>query len=205
MKYVVFVLLCCLGATTLSAQDVYTSSGKPGYHKKTTKKKGYDPAKLILGGGINLGVDNGYANAGVSPIVGYRLTDHFSAGVGIGYLFSKIPIGYDVNNNLLSEYDNMVYPNIWTRYFFYRNFFADATFEYDFINQKIPTYDIYGNIYSLKKNVTNQCLWLGVGVRQPLGGRVSAYAELIYDVIQGPNTPYIKYAPDLRFGFAVGL
>ena len=208
MRNLIFVLLLSVGVTVASAQDVYTSSGKPGYHKKEQKKKkGYDPDKLIIGGSLNGGFGNGYVNAGISPILGYRLTDHFSAGIGLGYQFYQEPEYVDPNNPYHASYayENIVFPSIWGRYFVYRNIFTDVTVEYDFINVKQPGYDHYGNLGTQKLNVTNTCLLLGVGIKQPLGGRVFAYAELIYDVLQGTYSPYPQGAPDLRIGFGVGM
>ena len=207
MKNIVFVLILCAGFTYASAQDVYTSSGKQGYHKKTKKAKGYDPDKLILGGSLNGFFGNGYVNAGISPIVGYRITDRLSAGVGLGYQFYQQPQADPTNSDhILYAYENIIYPSIWGRYFFYRNFFTDATLEYDFINVKQPAYNVFTNVEGTQKfNATNTCLLLGIGVKQPLGGRLFVYGEMIYDVLQGKYSPYPQGAPDLRIGFGVGL
>jgi len=207
MKYLIWVLLIFIGIAHTSAQDVYTSSGKSGYHKKTKKKKGYDPDKLIIGGGLNAGFGGGYANVGIAPILGYRITDHFSAGIGVGYQYYQQPEYVDPVDPYKVSYarENIVYPNLWTRYFVYRNFFVDGSLEYDFISLKGPGYDNYGNLTTLKANVNNTCLLLGAGIRQPLGGRVSAYFELIYDVLQGKYSPYPAGAPDIRVGFAAGF
>ena len=206
MRYITLVVLLFIGISYASAQDVYTSSGKAGYHKKTKKQKGYDPDKLIIGGGLNAGIGGGYANAGISPIVGYRFTKRFSAGIGLGYQFYKDPVAYDpINpNKVYYAYENIVYPSVWGRYFVWRNIFMDATFEYDFINLKYPL-DQYGNYNATKSNVTNPCLLIGAGVRQPLAGRVSLFAELIYDVLQGEYSPYPKNGPDFRLGICAGL
>ena len=207
MKNLIFVLILCAGFTYTSAQDVYNSSGKPGYHKQTKKrKKGYDPDKLILGGMPNLDFGNGFVDVGVSAIVGYRLTDHFSAGLGVGYLYSKSPIAYDPNNsnNILYQNENIIYPNLWARYFFYRNFFATATYEYDIISQKVP-FDNFGNLYPPTSHFTNSCLFLGAGYRWRIAGRLSFYGELVYDVLQGKNSPYYPGQPTIHFGIAAGL
>jgi len=207
MKKLIFFLFLCIGFTYSYAQDVYTSSGKPGYHKKNKKVKGYDPDKLIIGGSLNAGFGSGYVNAGISPIIGYRITDRFSAGVGLGYQFYQDPeYANPYNPNQVTyAYENIVYPSVWGRFFFYRNFFTDLTLEYDFINLRQPGYDQYGNFGTQKLNVTNTCLLAGVGIKQPLGGRLFAYGELIYDLLQGQYSPYPQGAPDLRIGFGVGL
>jgi hypothetical protein len=208
MKNVILVLLLFAGISYASAQDVYTSSGKPGYHKKTKKKKGYDPEKLIIGGTLNAGFGGGYANVGVGPLLGYRITDHFSAGVGLGYQYYQEP---EYNIDPVDPYkvyyikENIVYPSIWTRYYVYRNFFVSGTFEFDVISLKGPGYDHMGNFTTLKENVTNPCALIGAGFRQPLGGRVSAYFELIYDVLQGQYSPYPAGSPDIRIGFGAGF
>jgi hypothetical protein len=207
MKRLIWVLLVVMGCHQLSAQEVYTSSGKPGYHKKNLKKKkGYDPDKLILGGGINFGLSDGYFSVGLSPIVGYRITDRFSAGIGLGYLYSRAPVTYDPNNpsKLLYETENLFYPNVWARFFVYHNWFVSSAVEYDFISQTYPL-DNYGNVNKTRLNLNNTCLWLGVGSKVPMGGRLSMYWEVVYDVLQGANSPYLNGVPDIRIGVAAGL
>jgi hypothetical protein len=209
MKHIVWVLLLFVGISFASAQEVYTSSGKPGYHKKVQKKKthGYDPDKLIIGGGLNAGFDGGYLNLGVSPIVGYRITDNFSAGIGLGYLYAQQPVYVDPVDPYKVSYvrENIIYPNVWARYFVFRNFFVSTTLEQDFIGWRGPGYDQYGNLTTRHETFTNTCLFLGGAIRMPLGGRVCFYGELRYDVLQGKNSPYTPGAPDLHFGFAAGL
>ncbi len=201
MRNVVVTLLLVLGFSGAMAQEVYTSSGKTNYKKK--EHTGYDPDKLIVGGGMTVGFSTGYTSLGISPIVGYRLTKNFSTGVGLGYLYSKQPSFRFAN---ASEYLNLVYPNMWARYFVYRKMiFINTTFEYDFISAKVPTLDNTGALRQAKVSLTNQCLLLGVGLMQPLGGRVGFYGELYYDVLQGQNSPYPSGAPGMRFGIAAGF
>lgn len=42
-----------------------------------------------FGGGIQLGIGNGYTAIGVSPSAIYEFSDKFAAGIGISYLYSK--------------------------------------------------------------------------------------------------------------------
>ncbi len=203
MKYGIFIFLLLFGYCGVMAQEVYNSSGKVNYKGKK-KKAGYDPDKLILGGGINLAFGAGYANVGASPIVGYRFKKKFSAGVGVGYQYYKYPSYVDPYNSVHYTYMNIVYPNVWTRYFVFRNIFVTGTYEHDFINMKEPL-DRYGNLKQVKEKVTNDCVLVGIGGKQPLGGRVSFYGELFYDVLQGDYSPYPKKSPALRFGIVAGL
>jgi hypothetical protein len=202
MKRIIVVLLLCVGFTYVSAQEVYNSSGKPGYHKKTKKNKGYDPSKLILGGGLQAGFGDGYAVAGISPMVGYKFTSHFAAGVGIGYLYEQAPDpNWSTFPPVYYDKENIVYPNLWARYFVWRGLYLTGAFEYDFISLKAPV-DYLGDVGKL--NVNAQCLLAGLGIKQPLGGRASFFIELMWDFLQQPYSPYLGQ-PDIRAGIAVGL
>jgi hypothetical protein len=196
-KVVLFVLLLA-GFSGAMAQEVYNSSGKTNY-KNDKKKSGFDPDKLVLGGGATVGIGGGFARLGASPIVGYRLADHFYAGVGCGYLYTKAP--YD---DIHYVYQNIIYPNVWARYFVYRNFFINATYEYDIITQRFPL-DNKGQFNETTFKYNNSALLAGLGIKQPLGGRVCFYGELFYDVLQGKYSPYPKGWPTMRFGIAAGF
>ncbi len=210
MKNIMVVLLLFFGITYASAQEVYTSSGKSGYHKKTKKKKGYDPDKLIIGGQPTIDFSTDYTNVGVSVITGYRFTKHFAAGVGLGYLYASQAV-YNIDpNDPLKAYHiraNIIFPSVWARYYVYRNIYTSLALEYDVIRGKEPGYDNNGNITNNSKfGDDNTCFFVGAGYRQPLGGRLSIYAEIIYDVLQGKNSMYAPGFPTtFRLGFATGL
>jgi hypothetical protein len=207
MKYLVFALLLAFGVQNASAQEVYNSSGKPAYKKKSKKKQGYDPDRLIVGGGLNGIYTSGFLSAGISPIVGYRLTKNWSAGVGLGYQYTQEAIARNPVTNKLSYVKwNVIYPSIWTRYFVFRNIFADVTFEYDFISERYPMYFNYStNKYeTVKTKLQTPCLLVGAGFKQPLGGRVFVFGQIMYDVLQTPYSPYEgRVFP--RFGIVAGL
>ncbi len=203
MKKTILVFLFCLGSLHLFAQDIYSSSGHSGYHKKT-QKKGYDPDKLILGGGLNAGFGGGSANFGISPIVGYRFTDRFSSGIGLGYQYYKAPYSYDPSNNVqYYEYEHIIYPSVWSRYFIYKNVYACGVFEFDFTHLQEPL-DNFGQPNITLTNITTPCLLLGIGIKQHLGGRLSGVMELMYDILDQKFSPY-SGQPVIRFGLATGL
>jgi hypothetical protein len=132
MKRIICVLVLLASIGSLQAQEVYSSSGKTGGYKKKTTKKGYDPSKLIVGGGLTALYSTDYATIGASPIVGYKLTDHFMAGVGFGYQFIKMYQETFVGKDYYIRM-TLAYPNVWARMLVYRNYFIDASFEYNFI------------------------------------------------------------------------
>lgn len=207
MKKIIVILLLCAGFHYASAQEVYNSSGKPGYHKKTKKDKGYDPSKLVIGGGIMLDYSELYATYGISPIVGYHFTKNLVAGVGLGYIYNQSadpnffnppPIYYDK--------ENIVYPNAWVKYFIWRGLYVCGSYEYDFIGLSVPALDINtNNIITERESVNASCLLLGLGVKLHIAGRVSAFVELNRDILQQEYSPYDGEPLIYRAGVTVGL
>lgn len=206
MKRIFFMLLLCAGFTAASAQEVYTSSGKPGFHKKTKREQGYDPSKLVVGGGVSGNYSNGYAAAGLSPIVGYNFFKNFTAGVGLGYLYIQQP-EFLYNNKKYYTRAHIIYPSLWARYIVFRGLYITSSFEYDIIKLSTPALDVNNpsNIISKKLTRNAQCLFAGVGLKQPMGGRVSFFAEANYDFLQQDNSPYYGQGIIFRAGIAAGL
>lgn len=190
MKYIIPILMLCVGMTA-SGQEVYSSSGRPDHAQKHKKQQGFDASKLIFGGGFVASFGSGYSDFGISPVVGYRFTEHFAAGVGLGYEYLKSQLTfYDPNTGYYVNYPtqaNIIYPSIWARYLVWRNIFVDGTFEYNMLRYS-QYYDSNG--YPISFSVNVPCFLLGAGVKQPLGGRVYFFGEILYDVLQNVNSPY---------------
>jgi hypothetical protein len=191
------------------AQDVYTSSGsRDNSGSRTKKTEGFDPQRLIVGGGFNLGLADGLFSIGASPIVGYRITDNFAAGVGLGFLYYSFKDYYFYNVNGNDEYyplrATLYYPSIWTRYVVYRDFFVQAEGEFDL--QQISEYklDVNGYPEKQKNSYASPALLLGAGLRQPVSDRASLVLMAMYDVIQDKYSPY-RNRIDFRIGFNVGF
>ncbi len=207
MKKIVSALLLSLVFFGATAQEVYNSSGKAnGYRKKEVK--GYDPDKLVIGGGLNLGYSGDYANVGISPKVGYRVKPFLTVGVGLGYQFYKI-YDYTINGTQsVPQYFNILYPGIWAKCTVYNPFFISTDFEYDIIKNSYYAPD-YSSGYLQKgrkqsQTVTAACWLVGAGFKQPLGGRTTAIFEVMYDVLQADYSPYQKTLV-YRAGIFVGL
>lgn len=195
-------------ANTISAQEVYNSSGrtKP---RKQKEHKGYDPSKLVFGGSLNAGFGGGYVLAGASPIIGYRFTNHLAAGIGFGYLYQRqanaIPDPL-IFNKAYPIQQHAFYPGVWVRHNIYKILYGLANFEYTFVNYRTYVYDQTGSSLVKKQmNFQAPCLFLGLGVRQPLSPNASFFAEVSYDVLQDPNSPYPTGTPLIRLGVLVGF
>lgn len=72
------LLMLIMAWTSLSAQSTESTNSK------------FDPTRLIYGGDIGFAISNNSWTVAVSPQIGYRLTDQFHFGAGIGYRFGKL-------------------------------------------------------------------------------------------------------------------
>jgi hypothetical protein len=206
MKKISLVLMLCLcTAAYASAQDVYNSSGTRAFKKKNDQPKGFDPQRLIFGGGLGLSFGT-VTSIGVAPIIGYRITDHFSAGIGLIYQYLQQNDYYYLQGNNYDYKASILAPSIWTRYVVFTNLFVQAAYEHNFISYTDIRYDQNGsgNIESYKVKYNCPSLLLGGGYRQPVSENSSMLVMILYDVLQDPYSPYYGRL-DFRFGFAVGF
>ncbi|MGC4057342.1 MAG: hypothetical protein QM743_04370 [Chitinophagaceae bacterium] len=204
MKKTVFALLLCLIAASVSAQQIYNSSGRK-VARKPAKKTGFDVGNLVVGGDIRLGIGSG-VSLGLAPIAGYKFNDIFSAGLRVGYGYDRIK--YDFNylpsgatTNIFST--NSYCAGIWGRVSFLQNFFVHVEGQYNFYQR----YYIDGLTSEiLKENVSAPSLLLGLGIKQPISDRVSFNITGVYDVLGDPNSYYSQMnGIEIRMGVLVGF
>ncbi len=169
--------------------------------KKETKEATGFASRLWYGGGVGLGLSNSSFNFGLSPMVGYKLTENFSAGV-------RLPLSYDYfkvrgTDNSVATYSNIDYgAGAFTRYKFFRNIFAHA--EYDRIWSKTPATqngfllidpDNPGKL--LKEKLQKDEFHLGLGYSS--GERIGYEISVLYNVLEDPQSNNIPWS--IRAGF----
>lgn len=217
-KLLFTALLGIIFTTTVVAQEkVYSSSGKPlnKSEKNVKSDKLIDPSRLIVGGWGMFGIGSGFTNVGITPILGYRITDNFSAGIGFGYQYLRIKeyntVVIDPNTGAeeFRPLNAHIYsPSIWARHIIWNNIFAHVEFEQNILSQTTYTNDFtqYGTypIIKDKQSLSVPCLLVGGGLRQPLGDRSSMIFMLLYDVLQDANSPY-RNTVAIRIGFNYGF
>lgn len=200
------MLFVCLWVNTLQAQEIYNSSGRK-VAKKPEKQKGFDIDKLVLGGDFRFNVGLG-VSLGIAPMVGYKITDHFVAGVRLGYSYDRFKLDYQdlpasATTNVFSY--NTYTGGLWTRYLIFETVYLHAEMEYNFFQQYYQDAST-GDIY--KKMIESPSLMIGAGFKQPISDRVSVNTTLLYDVY---NDPYSYYhinngsGFDFRMGFLIGF
>jgi hypothetical protein len=193
------LIVCLLFSLCLQAgaQEIYNSSGARNARPKPQKEGGFDPQRLIFGGGLWVTFGQ-VTSIYVAPVVGYRFSDRFAAGTGLTYEYWRDKV-YEQDYNLLA-------PSIWTRFLVFQNLFLQAEYQQSFMSFSWMGFDPNGsgNVVRLKDKFSVPSLLLGGGYRQPITENSSMYMMAMYDVIQDPMSPY-RGIVDFRIGFNVGF
>ena len=145
-----------------------------------------EPQRVYYGGTVTLSFGS-TTRIGVYPMIGYRLTPKISGGVEVGYEY----VTFD--NHSTNNYGGSVFGRFHAR----RNLYAHA--EYQTVN-----YEIFGPGNSSRREWVPFFL-VGGGVVKPLGKNMSAYAEVLFDVLQDDKSPYGNWEPVVNVGVGVGF
>jgi hypothetical protein len=159
--------------------------------QQESKKRFWD--RVYFGGNFGLNFGTNFTVIEISPLIGYKLTEKLSVGLGGTYIYykEKIP-AYNF------KYETSIYGgDIFSRYFFTESLFGHV--ETGALNLDIPS-PFYP--YPLSREWV-QNLLVGGGYRSMIGERSSFMIMLLYDVMEDPNSPYKN--PIFRVGFGVGI
>lgn len=144
--------------------------------------------RLFFGGGFGLTVGS-VTHVDISPMVGYRITDRFSAGIGLSYQYYKYP-AYNIKTSIYGG-----------------KIFASYTIIKD-LGNIIPLGENMGGIMlhaeaeglNLEKRVfylsnDNDRVWVfsplaGIGYSLPIGNRSFLNIYLLYNFNEGQDSPY---------------
>lgn len=146
--------------------------------------------KVYFGGNFGLQFGN-ITSIEVSPLMGYRITDDFSAGVGVTYQYFKADFGsYDFKTNIYGG-------RLFARHRITQQIFAYSEYEslsLEFMNRN----------YEMKREWV-PALFLGGGFYLPagrnMGFSIMALYNLMHDDLRSPyNDPVV-----LRIGFTGGF
>lgn len=197
----VFALFCLQGVsaqdsriTTLDNKPDTKTSPPPPPVKNTDKFHLKD--HLFVGG--NLLLEFGTTTAiGVSPLVGYKITDNLSAGVAGNYIYLS---ELDYYNN---RYKTSVYGGaLFAKYKVFQNVFAYA--EYGFTSYETSAIEINNRVLiNYRINVPD--FLVGGGYAQEIGN--NSYFEILvaYDLLYNPPYSYSFSPVVIRPGFVFGF
>jgi hypothetical protein len=131
--------------------------------------------RTVVGGSLGLGLSSsngtGMFFGAITPLVGYRVTERLSAGVGFNYTYYKTRL-----------YQEQYYAGIvWARLGLFNGLFACAE-----VNQvNAPVYSFNGS-----SRETFPLLLAGAGISQGIGHGLGTYFQIMYDVTEEVRSPY---------------
>lgn len=144
--------------------------------------------RLFWGGNVGAWIGNP-TFVDLSPLMGIRITDKFSCGVGFIYnYYSYKYSNYKYTTNLYGS-------RIYMRYFIIENVFAQVG--WDRINRDDP----YSALPNSRVWIDN--LLVGGGVRYAIGDNFYVVATGLWNLNQTPLSPYSN--PIIQFGFVGGF
>ena len=179
--------------TISSAQDTTSvEQVEPAEEKQTANSEARPPwkDKIYFGGYINFSLGS-YTMVGIEPMVGYKVLPFLSLGIKVRY-------DYISDKRYEEEYNTSTYgASLFTRLTFKRRIYLHA--EYAGYNYEL--YDESGE----SDREWIPYLFLGGGFSQPLGGRTSLNAQILFDVLQDDRSPYKNWEPFYSVGVSVGF
>lgn len=158
--------------------------------------------RLIFGG--SLGAQFGTnTQVNLSPIIGYRVTEKFSAGIGITYIYYKYEYQYfnGIGYSTIQESDNIYGGSIWGEYRIIPQAFLHV--EPGFLNESIPSIDASGIYSGATVRYTLYNFLVGGGYFQQLGPNSGMQFSILFDLIEDQYSPYSN--PIIRIGFSAGF
>lgn len=185
IKLIAAIIL--LTTFTVNAQDT-----PPGPKKSFGQR-------LVFGGIIGAQFGS-VTQVNISPIIGYRVTEKLTAGIGLTYIYYKYDyVGY--NNAILTEEDHVIGGSIWGEYRVLPNVFLHT--EFGTLNMSVPKLNAQGYYTgeTMRANINN--FLVGGGYYQALGANAGMQFSLLWDLIEDQYSPYQN--PIIRIGFAAGF
>lgn len=187
--------------TRASAQYGSSFSTQPEiFAPRDSSARGLDPTRLFVGG--NLGLSFGtltYIN--VSPLIGYRFSELFAAGVQVNTQYESAKY-YDGSNRVIrKDRYTMLGAGIFARVYPIPQLFVHIQPEENFLMGKRMFYD---GTPDAKYHTHVTSMLAGLGYAAPMGATSEFTIMVLYDILQGPDSPYGNQ-PIFRAGVNLGL
>jgi opacity protein-like surface antigen len=171
--------------------------------KQEVKKSGFQKDKLFTGGSANIGFSSGSTMLGITPQLGYSLTNWLDAGITFNLNYISQRDYYTTNKVRQTTYG----PGAFMRIFPVNFLFAGAQYEYNMIHQKF----ISSSLPTQKASVNANSFLVGAGYAggRERGGNTYYYLSIMWDIAHDPNSPYVdnlrRSTPVIRAGYNIGL
>lgn len=175
--------------------------------EKPEERRGFKKEKLFTGGSATAGFSNYSTILGITPQLGYSLTNWADAGITFNLNYTSQRDYVDYGDKLRQT----VYgPGAFVRLFPVNFLFATAQYEFNLIHLNyIPAAN--SGVSSYKSNVNASSLLLGAGYAggRYIGSNTYYFLSISWDVLGNPNSPYVdglnRSFPIIRAGYNIGL
>jgi hypothetical protein len=152
--------------------------------------------RLVFGGDIGLSFGS-ITYIKLAPIVGYRITDRFTAGLGPIYIYEKYR-DYHLETSTYGGKVAASFTIIKATNLPKAINLGDIALHAENEVVNVEKYDPYLGQFSNRVWIDN--LLLGAGITQSLGGKFAVSIFILWDVTQNPYSPYSN--PIFKFGFS---
>ena len=164
---------------------------------------GFKPEKLFTGGSANLGFSTGSTSLGITPQIGYSVTNWLDAG--INFNLNYLSLKYYVTQDKVRQ--TTYGPGAFVRLFPVNFLFATGQFEYNSIHVKsIPN---IGPDQKFSLDAKSFLIGAGYAGGRERGGNTYYYLSIMWDISGDPNSPYRdqygNISPVIRAGYNIGL
>jgi hypothetical protein len=146
--------------------------------------------KMIYGGNIGGSLGNVSSFFMIQPIVGYKITDKFQAGLCPLYIYNSRTYQFTSGKNFTQSI-NAYGPGVFGRYLINDNIFAHV--EYLGLS-----YKIYDELSGLDVSKFSNSAFVGGGY---MPGGTGVYIVALYDLLYNTNTSFYASPFDIRIGF----
>lgn len=149
--------------------------------------------RIWFGGGVGLSFGTVTAIQ-LDPMLGYKVDQagKFSVGLGGSYWYFR-------DNRFVPPYTLEGYGyRTFARYRFIQQFFAHA----EFLHLNVDRYNFATDRF---QRIWVPHLLVGAGYTQSLGGRSAIFFQVLFDILQDPNSVYANQGPIVSGGIGVGF
>ncbi|HXS37727.1 MAG TPA: hypothetical protein VN721_13570 [Flavipsychrobacter sp.] len=196
LKYVILIIALCIKSPLAHSQNIYNYS-QDFYNNEELNKKEDKPDlkhKITWGTGVILGPDYVYLNNdyyfGLSPMIGYHITNNLMTGVEFGYIFEQSK-NVGSSNSAYQSRATLLFPGLWSRYIFWKSLYAVGTFDYNFMQYSYYYHNSNNKPDNIRRYSTDEsALLFGIGFKQSFSDKTSIITEALYDVLQQKNSFY---------------
>jgi len=143
--------------------------------------------RIYYGGSFTFSIGS-TTRIGIFPCVGYKITPRTSGGIGLSYEY----INYEGRGRSGHNYG----VSTFARYRLVPKIYGHAEF-------RVSDYEVFTAPDSHRATVP--FLLLGGGYANQISARTWAYVEMLFDVINDPDSPYGEGEPMINVGASVGF